>query len=267
MAALSHRTVRPGPTFRLRGFTLTEMAVVLAIVALLIGGMILPMSAQQDIRLTSDTDAALKNINEALAGFAAINGRLPCPASSTSNGIVSFASGQDAQSGECSNFLDGFLPGVTLGVRPTDANGYVIDAWGNRIRYAVSGATIGSITRALTRTDGLKAAGMSNISDTPLLAVCNSSSGIDPSDSSSPIEYCGTATALVSRTPVVVYAPGKNGSGNGADEQANAATHDSVFVSHDPTPSTAANGEFDDRVTWLSTNILLNRMLSAGRLP
>jgi prepilin-type N-terminal cleavage/methylation domain-containing protein len=38
-----------------RGFTLTEMAVVLVIVALLIAGMMLPLSSQQDNRARKET--------------------------------------------------------------------------------------------------------------------------------------------------------------------------------------------------------------------
>jgi prepilin-type N-terminal cleavage/methylation domain-containing protein len=267
MAAISLAAVPPAPTFRQRGFTLTEMAVVLVIVALLIGGMILPMSTQQNIRHVSETDTSLKNIHEALLGYAAANGRLPCPASGTSNGVESFASGQNAASGECSNFFDGFLPAVTLGIQPTDANGYAIDAWGHRIRYVVSDKTINTVTRTLTRTDGLKSAGMNNVASTPLLAVCTSSTGINPGDTTNPIEYCGTATPLVTSAAAVVLSTGKNDAASGADEQANSTTHDVVFVSHAATPTTATNGEFDDQVIWVSTSILLNRMISAGRLP
>jgi prepilin-type N-terminal cleavage/methylation domain-containing protein len=78
--------IPPAPTFS-RGFTLTEMAVVLVIVALLIGGMIMPMSAQQDIRYVNETQATLKNIEEALLGYAAVNGRLPRPATSATAGV------------------------------------------------------------------------------------------------------------------------------------------------------------------------------------
>ena len=43
--------------------------------------------------------------------------------------------------------------------------------------------------------------------------------------------------------------------------------NDRVFVSHTPTPSNAANGEFDDIVVWISPNILFSRMVAAGQLP
>ena len=59
-----------------RGFTLAEMAVVLVIVALLLAGMMLPISAQQDIRARQETEGTLNDIREALIGFAIANGRL-----------------------------------------------------------------------------------------------------------------------------------------------------------------------------------------------
>jgi hypothetical protein len=65
----------------------------------------------------------------------------------------------------------------------------------------------------------------------------------------------------------VIFSLGKNAptGGTGADEAAN-INNDPVFVSHTPTPASSGN-EFDDLVTWLSPNILFNRMIAAGRLP
>ncbi len=69
------------PTFRRpSGFSLIELAIVLFIVSLLIGGLLMPLSAQNEIRGRQETDKALANIREALIGFAVVNGRLPCPA-------------------------------------------------------------------------------------------------------------------------------------------------------------------------------------------
>ncbi|MBI2320320.1 MAG: prepilin-type cleavage/methylation domain-containing protein, partial [Betaproteobacteria bacterium] len=51
--------------------------------------------------------------------------------------------------------------------------------------------------------------------------------------------------------------------GTGADESKNLDANLS-FVFHDKTDSAAANGEFDDLLTWLSPNILYNRLIAAG---
>jgi hypothetical protein len=57
------------------------------IVSLLLGGMLLPLSAQQDVRAYGDTQKTLAEARDALLGYAMANDRLPCPASSTSNGV------------------------------------------------------------------------------------------------------------------------------------------------------------------------------------
>src|SRR5665647_1087323 len=65
------------------GFTLIEMAMVLMIVGLLLGGMLVPLSAQMDQRNVSDTQKTLSEIKEAIVGFTLANGRLPCPATAS----------------------------------------------------------------------------------------------------------------------------------------------------------------------------------------
>lgn len=252
--------VSPRLTFA-RGFTLTELAVVVAIIALLIGGMLMPLLAQDDVRRSRQTQKQLKEALDALIGHAAANGRLPCPATAVSNGQESFAAGGNALNGNCSNFLDGFLPATTLGLAPTNANGLLIDAWNQPIRYAVPAGAINGIANPFTRTDGAKGATMPEIGKVDALSVCVSATGITAAN-------CGVAARLSDRAPAVLLSTGKNGAagGGGADEAAN-LNGDAVFVSHDPAPVGAANGEFDDIVVWLSPNLLFNRMIAAGRLP
>jgi type II secretory pathway pseudopilin PulG len=251
--------VLPRLTFA-RGFTLTEPAVVLFIVALLIGGMLLPLSAQDDIRRSQETQKRLKDATEALIGFAAANGRLPCPATLATAGQESFAAGGSAVNGNCSAF-DGLLPAAALGLSPTDQNGLLADGWNQAVRYAVFTGTINGILNPMTRTDGIRNATMPLVGAAMLLSVCTSATGIAATT-------CGTAVRLTDNTPAIVFSTGKNGAsgGTGLDEAAN-LNGDAVFVSHDPTPTSFANGEFDDLVVWLSPNILFNRMIAAGRLP
>ena len=75
------------------GFTLVEMAVVLLIVALLVGSGLSVVSAQVEQQKYKDTQRILDDAREALLGFAAANGRLPCPATAASNGIEAPAGG------------------------------------------------------------------------------------------------------------------------------------------------------------------------------
>jgi prepilin-type N-terminal cleavage/methylation domain len=242
------------------GFTLVEMAMVLLIVALLLGGMLVPLSAQMEQRNISDTQKALSEIKEAIIGYALANGRLPCPASSTSNGVESFAGGGNASNGNCSNFYNGFVPAATLGFTSAVDNqgntGFAVDSWSNRIHYAVTSSN----SNAFTTTNGMSTVGISSLS--PNLLVCSSAS-----TSSSSCSVANSTLTSSPGVPVVIYSTGKNGQNGGtsADEaenpNPNSADNDSVFVSHTPTPT------FDDLVVWISPNILFNRMVAAGKLP
>ena len=128
-----------------RGFTLIELAVVIAIVGLLLGSLMVPLATRVQARQIGETHRILRDAREALYGFAIANGRLPCPASSMSSGLESPVGG-----GVCTNPHDGFLPAATLGIMPTDAEGFAIDSWGNRICYAVSLANASAFTTLLS---------------------------------------------------------------------------------------------------------------------
>src|SRR5258708_36526884 len=74
---------------RTEGFSLVELAVALAIIALLLAGALIPLSTQIDVRNTADTQRNMEPIKEAIFGFAQANGRLPCPAhGATPSGTV-----------------------------------------------------------------------------------------------------------------------------------------------------------------------------------
>jgi type II secretory pathway pseudopilin PulG len=253
---------------RAGGFTLIELAVALFVLMLLLGSLLVPLTTQVEQRKLSDTRRALDAAREALVGFAAANGRLPCPASAASNGVESFAAGGNAANGNCSNFFDGFLPAASLGYTPTDSAGYAVDGWSivqNRLRYAVSNQTVNGITNPLTRSSGMSSAGMTNLSASQFLYVCNSGSGVNAGTN------CGTAVALASNAMAVIYSVGANAATGGTSvheaENPNpvGGSADRIFVSRDWSSATAA--EFDDIVTWIGPAALFNRMIAAGQLP
>ena len=249
-----------------RGFTLIEMAVVLMIVGLLLGGLLPTISAQIQQQRVNETLKQLSEIQQALIGFTVINGRLPCPATSTSNGVESPSTG-----GNCTSFSNGsfvgFVPAATLGLPQTDSQGYAIDSWGNRIRYAVASVTAtvsgfngGASFNVFTFPNGMSAVGISSLS--PNLFVCSTATGIGGSS-------CSAAPSLTPNgVPAVILSTGNDGVAGavGSDETAN-LDNNKTFVNHVPAPSSATNGTFDDLVTWMSPNTLLNRMVAAGKLP
>ena len=215
------------------GFSLVEMAIVLAIVALLLGGLLPTISSQIEQARRSETRKQMDEIRSALLGFATANGRLPCPANpSISTGSVN-AGVSAGTPGACTS-NPGIVPWVDLGISETDA-------WGRRFTYSVASTFTTSFT----------------LSTAANLNVLNAAGG----------------NAIASGVPAVIVSHGTNGlgaytsqgvqvptTGAGADEIEN--TDGSPFVSHD----LVQNG-FDDLVIWLSPNTLFDRMVAAGKLP
>lgn len=120
---------------RMRGFTLVELAVALAVIGLLLGMLIVPLNTQIDQQRINDTQKQSSVIVEAILGFAVANGRLPCPAQATVANTTAGA-GLEARTGTaCTVALNGqgVVPWATLGVAETDA-------WGRRFTYRVTTA-------------------------------------------------------------------------------------------------------------------------------
>lgn len=252
------------------GFTLIEIAMVLLIMGLLLMGLVPSISGIMDRKYRQETFDQLDKIQQELLGFAITNGRLPCPASSTSNGRESFctsASGTCTATtatqthGKCSNFHDGFVPAATLGITTFSNLGFVEDAWGNRIRYAVTSYSPDG-EYVFTATNGMRKRGTNDLE--PNLLVCSTATGITSSSCGS-----GNINGLTSNpgVPLIIFSTGRNGGlgGAGTDEAAN-LNGDRLFVSHTPTVTSSPNGEFDDLAIWLSENVLVERLVSARKL-
>jgi type II secretory pathway pseudopilin PulG len=231
------------------------------IVALLLGSVLYTLSAQLEQRNFEETRRRLEAARELLLSYAIVNGRLPCPASTTSNGDESPAGG-----GACTDYYTGFLPAKAIGFQSTDSSGYALDAYNNRIRYAVSSAGPGN---HFTTAASLKSNGITTLPND--LVICAAWGGS--------ITNCGIALSVTNLNIVaaVVWSQGKNfatvGTG-GTDEAANNKTrlptvqnNHPVFVFHTPTSSGAANGEFDDHLIWIAVGELYGRLISAGVLP
>jgi len=265
---------------RTRGFTLIELAVVIGIVALLLGGLVATLDAQNNARSAAQTEQSLQLARDAVVGFAIRHGRLPCPALENVDFLASLppywqthaalgyrdgaatrvdGTGEEAMAvtstagspestvnGRCTDYV-GFVPALTLGIGPTDAQGFLIDGWGSRVMYAVAGAT-GTNPRDFTTAGRLRTLGFAS---TPDLFVCNASATNKPTD-------CG-ALNPGTRVPAVVWSRGKNYAQPpaGGDETDN-NDGDRFFVAHTPAPN------FDDQMLWLSENVLYSRMIAAS---
>lgn len=275
-----------------RGFTLTELAVVMAVVALLLGMGMYTLGAQVEQRNRSDTERRLEEARELLLGFSVVNGRLPCPAryvsdADNSQGLESFCTNDSdiaacgaatmnfQNHGRCSNPYDGFLPAVTLGAQPLDAQRFAIDGWGNRIRYALSATTwptpppgtANNIPRFSKRHVGGNAGAAWTLSQTPGdLVVCNVSPAVPAAVTCDP----GTSVTNQNTVVAIVYSAGKNGptpTGGAGTNEARNLDANALFVYRPPDPADAAGGEFDDQMVWMPIGVLYSRMVAAGVLP
>ena len=245
------------------GFTLLELAIAMLVIALLLTSLTVPFAAQLQLRRQEETRQLLAEAREALLGFAAVHGRLPCPASAASRGEESVAPGGEAASGACSHFHDGFLPAAALALAPLDEAGFLRDAWAARIRYAVSGSTeVNGIANALTRAGGLRAATLPGLGAAPhYLIICASGSGANGSS-------CGAANnQLTRRAAFVLLSTGPNGGAPAepASDEARNLDGDVVFVLREA--SVASTNGYDDLLTWVPIGGLVSRMMAAGLLP
>ena len=266
---------------RSSGFTLVEIAIVLVILGFVLGALLLPLQAQRQQIAQVQTENTLENAKRALMGFAQSMGRLPCPATAASNGMELPLGGTTVANPIC-NQQSGFLPAATLGIQPTDAQGFALDAWNNRLRYAVTQASaVGTPATAdftsnladnpLTlpnEADGMNVVGLANL--TPDLRVCNPATGTTATTCSAAVPE---VNYLINNAVAVIYstgATGAQGSAGRPDETENlnavgAGQIDTVFVSHDISLGAVPN-EFDHIVTWISPFVLYNAMIEAGQL-
>ena len=235
-----------------RGFSLIELAISIFIIALLLGSIMLPLATQVEQRQISETQKSLEEIRDALLGFAAVNGYLPCPDATSGTGANDGVEDYDAATGICNNVTgtspnklgSGNIPWATLGLGSQDT-------WGNRFRYAVldnfsrrSPAT----TFGLTTSGGLRVCAV---------AACT--------------------TQITSSAIAVIISHGRNGYGainanTGVPNVAPASSDELENADNDrdavsKTQSNIAASEFDDIVVWVPLYTLHNRMISAGKLP
>jgi prepilin-type N-terminal cleavage/methylation domain-containing protein len=238
------------------GFTLVELAVVLVVVTLLLGSVLVPLATQVEQRKVAEAQQLLDDSREAIIGFAMINGRLPRPAASATDGVemsATCASLPDPTKDAAAN-CTGFMPWATLGLAR-------LDPWGKQLRYSVDPNFADSAFTFSTAKTYHK-------------RVCPSASSC--------------TTPVVTGVPAVILSHGRlnwgyrddggqvaDSSATNTDEDANdskfkctTAANCTDFIARTVSENpAAAGGEFDDLVVWVSDSLLFNRMVAAGRLP
>ena len=229
---------------RQAGFTIVEIAIVLLVVGLMIGGLVAPLSSQLEQRRVSNTERVMEDAREALFGFALRNNYLPCPA-------ISAIDGREDRTGSICNKRYGYLPWATLGVQK-------LDGWGRVLAYSVTPSFANSvsfftlnsprdITVATRGMDG-QIIPASDANDIPAVILSFGRNGYGATSDQN--------TQLLDA-----------GQGN-IDEKTNLGGEGVAFVTRPAsTDPRAPGGEYDDLVLWMSPNVLINRMVAAQKLP
>jgi len=323
---------RPQRTLK-RGFTLIELAIAMTIVSLVLGGLSVPMSKRVTEQQYTETQIAINQAMDALVGFAALNGRLPCPDMDTAAGTTDNRDGIEdtatvvlTNGGVSQTFIQGCsigvagttsamlnyhsdpqgaswgdLPWKTLGLAPPNH----ADAWGNRLRYAVF--------TPITTTAGTvgicnNLAGIANIGcklplsgvagTTPLAQLdirCNNPNAGQTPTATAPgclTNILTTPNLLSSVTTdavFVVYSMGANGWGatsinatasqafqnpsafeqtpNAPELNSNTVALRRQYITRDRTDANSTSGDYDDVMSYMTSNSLAAKLLHAGIWP
>jgi prepilin-type N-terminal cleavage/methylation domain-containing protein len=283
------------------GFTLVEIAIVLMIVAILLGYTVALFPRQQELKQFRAADRETDEIIEAIIGFAQIYGRLPCPALPSSGGE------EDGGGAAGCTFYGGFVPMRTLGLNGrVNGDNLMIDPWGGPYRYYVTNndedadgvsdfvetgemRDIG-IVDVIAPTGGgyLDLDGRYLICDDNGADVSNECNGanevfgeFDDAGGEPDDRYGGASFVLLSlgknwnEAPVADEMENRGNSRSLTDllipngpmaveyRMKNVAGGETTFVRR----PTGFGDDFDDIVKWVSPSILYSKMIEAGQLP
>lgn len=227
------RSPRRGTRAPHAGFTLAELAVVLVILGLLTGSMLVPLGARMEARDRQRTADMLRDIEQALTGFAIVHGRLPCPSTEPDPASPQYGLEDPAP---CNLSIEGRLPWRTLGMPAQDAWGSARqsagDDWAGHWRYRVDTAFVAG-------TVGAHTAPISNLQ-------------IRADDGSA------ITTLSNSQAVAIVLSTGPNRRPDG---------HNASFSSSAPLyESGEPSAAFDDLLVWIGRPLLVARLAQAGRL-
>jgi prepilin-type N-terminal cleavage/methylation domain-containing protein len=257
----------------MRGFTLIELAVVIAIVGLLLGGLLIPLATHVDAKRVSSTQDSLDEIKQAIYGYAVssnpmpgahypqITSRLPCPdCMESTDDHCNVLPADDIGDGEedyyaypgegftgCATY-EGNVPWVSLGVGQ-------FDSWNRNFRYrvtddfadAVADQNCGSVRVSI---------GLCTQGDLDVQESVGEGSHKIAEDMAAVILSLGEEASKTLCSQAADPSP---------DQEENVDCNNSIFVSS--TRVEQAGNEFDDVVIWVSPSIIKLKLLEANILP
>jgi prepilin-type N-terminal cleavage/methylation domain-containing protein len=287
---------------RTRGFTLIELAIVLVIVTILIGGLAMPLSAQIQARRIAETQKILEEAREAIIGYAMSNTTSACKCAYTSD-VLDESPATTCPINLCPTSVTGtatltilprhFLPCPDLMQNDpeesvdNDGDGSLRDLNNGREDRYTTGinegkcATLSGNFPWVTLGTASQDAWGNRLRYAATAEFANKKTGFSSTDTGS-LQICSTsgcATVDVAiDVPAVLVSHGPNGWGarsihnkilkdptsDDEKENINASLN---FVSRSPSRAGDAAGEFDDLVKWISADQLRGRICPAGGCP
>ena len=264
------------------GFSLIELAVVMMIMGLLLGGLLAPLGSRNQQQRLDIVESDLEAIKAALISYAVRHGRLPCPDTEAESPIdlrdglennpaperrCGHAAGIVAAPNiaEQRKVVTGFLPYNDLGLGQ-------YDAYGNAYIYTVS-LSYADMPSSLDPTPFPELTSTSNppptgacelaradLAPRPSFTVC-SKGGIRV------LAKAGAATPIYADLPFMVLSRGASGISavSGLPDQRENIDGDRSFVERyfDISPGS----EFDDVLMWVPAPVLGLHLVQAGVLP
>lgn len=219
-----------------QGFTLIELAVVLVVVGLLLGGFVGSLSSRIEATRYAETRENLENIKQALIGYTYTNGFLPCPDTD----------GDGRSDMPC---MAGSVPWVTLGLRSGDAWNNRFEYWLDVVNFSVpfdlDTTAIGEV-----RTRSVDGATLESYAENVVAVIFSrGNNGLGA------VGVNGSARAAIPST--------------GHSDEVENGDGDNTFVSrtHTVMDATTNVGIFDDQLLWISEFSIKAKMVEAGKLP
>ncbi|MBF0267601.1 MAG: prepilin-type N-terminal cleavage/methylation domain-containing protein [Alphaproteobacteria bacterium] len=262
-----------------QGFTLIEIAIVLAVVGLLLGMGLMSGAQMLENAKRKTTGERMDKIEDAITLFAIQNNFLPCPADGSLNSAnANFGRSQPATGlAACTAIANGahVVPWITLGLDEL----YSRDGWGNRITYYVAGRSQGGTANGIVlhtnpnTNDGIQRVDTSYPYGEVLVYALAGVPGLTTNqltNSSNNTAAGCSATNVCAAYALVSHGAHASGAYTGSNNPTRIATTDAsageaenndgdaFFVQNDPTERASSSGIFDDMVRWRSAQSIVS---------
>ncbi|MES2824439.1 MAG: prepilin-type N-terminal cleavage/methylation domain-containing protein [Pseudomonadota bacterium] len=239
-----------------QGFSLIEMAIVLVILGMLLGGLMMPLASQREVSQRQAAERQLQEIRNALIGFAQANNRLPCPAALGSDGVEARVplAPASATAGNCiAPLVNNYVPYQILGIQGTIIGRNLVDVWQQPIRYRLA-ANVGPLPTS-TLWIYAKSPIPTTLQVGPYFQICPAAGA------------CPTADAT--NVVAVIFSTGRDGAdiplSTSPDQIQNRLGTTNNFIMRTPTEYHRTGIEFDDIVVWISQPTLIYELSRAGQ--